>query len=175
MSLKQCHWCGILNWIKLNVSKVKWTNSTLTCYSCQQTRKEATTELLSNEKFIVSFVSLLSFNLRIVLANFTADEPSTSLLDDYRYSSWTLPSFNSWSFFIFMSSSLVYSQWYHAWESNSPAMHSVVCDNDCVPSHLLFPEEPRTLIYSFIHSFIRSFFQTLFFKTTYITNFPRGK
>ena len=53
------------------------------CDSCQQTRKEATTELLSNEKFIVSFVSLLCFNLRIALANFTADEPSTSLLDDY--------------------------------------------------------------------------------------------
>ena len=29
MSFKQCHWCGILNWIKLNVSKAKWTNSTL--------------------------------------------------------------------------------------------------------------------------------------------------
>ena len=43
-------------------------------------------------------------------------------------------------------------------------MHSVVCDNDCVSSHVLFPEEPRTLIYSFIHSFIRSFFQTLFLK-----------
>ena len=34
-------------------------------------------------------------------------------------------------------------------------------------SHVLFPKEPRTLIYfihSFIHSLIRSFFQTLFFK-----------
>ena len=30
MSFKQCHWCGILNWIKLNLSKVKWTNITLT-------------------------------------------------------------------------------------------------------------------------------------------------
>ena len=40
------------------------------CESCQQTRKETTPKLLSNKKFIVNFVSLLCFNLRIALAIF---------------------------------------------------------------------------------------------------------
>ena len=199
MSFKQCHWGGILNWIKLNVSKVKWTNSTLTVLwnlGDRKKKKKKKKNLTSNfydfstickyvsfskttmhppsianisllfqkcglffiwnpsqtvvtlvnkqekkqqQNFcqIKSFVSLLCFNLRIALANFTADEPSTSLLDDF--SSSTLPSFNSWSFFIFISSSLLYSQWYHAWESISPAIHSVICDIDWVSSHVLFP------------------------------------